>query len=277
MYTLTERLVEMAEKRGAILHLNSPVEKIMTDKSKVSGVQVNGNTISADVVISNADMHHTEHALLEPDERMYSNRYWKKRSFAPSAVLMYLGVKDTYPALQHHNLVFSKDWRTNFKDLSSKKWPKDPSFYVCNPNKTDSNVAPTDHENLFVMIPVSTRVKYTEEELDEFTEQILTTMEQTLHLKDLRENIVYKKVLAGRDFESEFNAYKGSALGLNHTLKQTAAFRPRNAHSKVHNLYFVGAGTTPGVGLPMCLISAELVYKRVKGDMSAALLKTPVS
>jgi phytoene desaturase len=200
--------------------------------------------------------------------------YWKKKTLAPSALLIYLGVKDHYPELEHHNLVFSRDWDKNFKQIFwKKKFPADPSFYVCNPNKTDPTVAPKGHENLFVLVPISAGTEYTDQQLEDFTDQTLQTMEKSLHLKNLRQNIVYKKTYCVRDFESDFNSYKGSALGLSHTLRQTAVFRPSNQHKKIPNLLFVGANTTPGIGLPMCLISAELAYKRVIKDSSSEPLE----
>jgi phytoene dehydrogenase-like protein len=94
-------------------------------------------------------------------------------------------------------------------------------------------------------------------------------MEKTMHLKDFQKHIVYKKIFAAKDFESEFNSYGGSALGLAHTLKQTAIFRPSNTSKRLKNLYYVGANTSPGIGLPMCLISAQLVYKRLADNKQA--------
>lgn len=275
MYELTKTLVQLAENRGVTIHLNTPVDKIIVKNGLAEGVIAGGQEILADIVISNADIEYTEHALLPKESRAYTKQYWKKRVMAPSALLMYLGVKGSYPVLSHHNLVFARDWNANFKELfKSKKWPKDPSFYVCNPNKTDHSVAPEDHENLFVLVPVSTDVKYSAQSLDLFSEEILKTMEQTMHLPRLRERITYKRVFAVKDFEQHYNSYKGSALGLAHTLKQSSVFRPSNLHKKVPNLLFVGANTSPGVGLPMCLISAELAYKRLTNDRSAGPLKS---
>jgi phytoene desaturase len=119
-----------------------------------------------------------------------------------------------------------------------------------------------------VLVPIAAGLRYTDEELDAFTDKILETMETTMRLKNLRKNIVYKKQFCVKDFQETYNSFKGTALGLSHTLKQTAIYRPTNAHKKVQNLYFVGANTTPGIGVPMCLISAELVYKRLIGDIS---------
>lgn len=270
IYELTKTLVKLAKKRGVKFYYNDPVQSINVSEGHATGITLeSGKKISADIVISNADMAHTELQLLEPELRTYSASYFKKRVMAPSALLLYLGVKKQYKNLQHHNLVFSKDWDANFNAIfKTKRWPSDPSFYVCNPNKTDKSVAPAKHENLFVLVPLPATTNYTDQELETYTDWILKTMEQTMHLTDLRKHIVVKKVVAAKDFESTYNSYAGTALGFAHTLKQTAIFRPANQSKHVDNLYYVGAGTSPGIGLPMCLISAQLVYKRLINDKS---------
>jgi len=97
-------------------------------------------------------------------------------------------------------------------------------------------------------------------------------MEKTMHLDGLRENIVYRKLFCAKEFQDKYNSYQGTALGLAHTLRQTAIFRPANYSKKVNGLYYVGADTSPGIGLPMCLISAQMVYKRLTNDKSSRTL-----
>ncbi len=177
------------------------------------------------------------------------------------------------PSLTHHNLLFSKDWRKNFGEIfDHPKWPTDPSLYVCNPSKSDPTVAPKGHENLFVLVPIAPGLEYDDAKLQEYGDRILETMEKELRLPGLRDNIVYKRFFSVKDFESRYNSYRGTALGLAHTLRQTAVFRPNNTSKKAKNLYYVGAGTNPGIGMPVCLISAELMYKRLIGDKTAGPL-----
>jgi phytoene desaturase len=276
MYRLVEALQSIAEKYGAKFRLNSAVQKIIVKNGIATGVLLeNGNELKADIIISNADMHHTETELLDKNHRTKSERYWKSRTMAPSALLMYLGVKGKVPELIHHNLLFSKDWKQNFKDLFDRpRWPKDPSFYIGKPSETDPSVAPKNHENLFVLVPIAADLSYDQRFLDHFANKILETIEKSMYVKDLRERIVYKKLFCVKDFGSQFNSYKGSALGLAHTLRQTAIGRPNNRNPKVKDFYYVGAGTNPGIGLPATLISAELMYKRLINDTSPNPLTT---
>lgn len=275
IYEIVRALQRIAETHGVLFHLGTGVKKIQVRNGQATGVILeDGSALEADIVISNADIYHTEHELLEPPDRTISKRWWQKRTMAPSAFIMYLGVKGKIDDLTHHNLLFSKDWKRNFREVFDRpRWPKDPSLYVCMPSKTDASVAPKGCENLFVLVPIAAGLKYDDTLLEHYADKILQTMEQDMHIKDLRGRLVYKKLFSVQDFEQRFNSYKGSALGLAHTLKQTAIFRPNNVSKKVKGLYFVGAGTNPGIGLPITLISAELLYKRLTGDKSAGPLK----
>jgi phytoene desaturase len=275
IYKIVDALVAIAEKNGATIRCDAAVEKIIVEDGEADGVVLaNGEKLHADIIISNADIHHTEQQLLAPDYRTKSERYWKSRTLAPSALIMYLGVKGEIPSLVHHNLLFSKDWKKNFAEIFNKpKWPSDPSLYICNPSKTDPTVAPKGHENLFVLVPIAPGLEYDDEQLETYADRILETIEKEMRLPDLRKNIVYKKFFSVKDFAERYNSYQGTALGLAHTLRQTAIFRPNNISKKVSNLYYVGAGTNPGIGMPVCLISAELMYKRLINDRSSGPLE----
>lgn len=265
MYKLTEALVSIAKKNGVNIVLNTPVTKIITKHKKAVGVRTAKKTYHADAVITNADPYFTENHLLEKSERDHSDRYWQKRTLAPSALLMYLGVDKQYSSLQHHNLLFTKDWQKNFQQIfDSPEFPDDPSLYVCAPSKTDPSVAPKGKENLFVLVPIAAGLEYSDKQLEDYADKILATMEREMKLPGLRKHLVYKKLFCVKDFESRYNSFQGTGLGLAHTLKQTAIFRPSNQSKKVQSLYYAGANVHPGIGLPVCLISAELVHQRLK-------------
>lgn len=126
---------------------------------------------------------------------------------------------------------------------------------------------------MFVLVPIAPGLKYTQKQLEKYADKALETMETEMKLPNLRKNIVFKELFSIKEFKERYNAQDGTALGLAHTLKQTAIFRPNNVSKKVDNLYYVGAGTNPGIGMPITLISAELMYKRLTGDNTSGSLK----
>jgi len=274
-YELINALTRIAEKNGARIRTDTEVAEIIVDKGTTTGVRLaDGEVVAADIVISNADMWFTETKLLDRKWQTHPQRYWDKKVMAPSAFIIYLGVNEKLPNLTHHNLLFSEDWRKNFDDIyKNRQLPAEPSLYVCAPSVTDSSVAPEGKENLFVLVPIASDLKISEELKAEYTEKVLEIIEREMNLPGLREKIEFKRVYTVEDFAADYNSFKGTALGLAHTIWQTAIFRPKNHSKKVKNLFYVGAGTNPGIGTQICLISAELVYKRVHGIKTAEPLK----
>jgi phytoene desaturase len=275
-YELIKALANIAEKNGAVLRTSSPVEKIIVREGNAVGVRLEGGeVIDADMVISNADMWFTETRLLDLPQQTHQEKYWQKRTMAPSAFIMYLGVSEKLPSLVHHNLLFSEDWRKNFDEIYKDPClPDEPSLYVCAPSVTDPSVAPAEKENLFVLVPIASDLEITDEQKEIYADRVLALMEQEMNLPNLREKIEYKRIYTVENFAADYNAFKGSALGLAHTLRQTAIFRPKNKSKKVDNLFYVGAGTNPGIGTQICLISAELAYKRVHDITTAEPLES---
>ncbi len=275
-YELINALARVCEKNGAVLRTDSPVAEIIVENGVTTGVCLaDGEIVEADIVISNADIWFTETKLLAEKWRTHPQKYWDKRVMAPSAFIMYLGVNEKLPNLTHHNLLFSEDWRKNFDDIYKDPClPDEPSLYVCAPSVSDAWVAPDGKENLFVLVPIASDLKMTEDEKETYSDRVLALMEREMNLPGLREKIVYKRLYTVDNFAADYNAFKGSALGLAHTIWQTAIFRPNNVSKKVKGLYYVGAGVNPGIGTQICLISAELVYKRVHGITSAEPLNS---
>lgn len=274
IYKVIEALTQIAKNSGAELKTEAEVVNITHEDHRVTGVTLaNGQHLAADIVISNADIEHTHNVLLA-DEPHLKRVDWSKKQLAPSAFIVYLGLDKQIPALKHHTLIFSKDWHQNFADIFDQpQWPSDPSVYVCAASKTDASVAPVGHENVFILVPIAPGLDDSDEHrLQQFEDQILNTLAEQLNEPKLRSHIVFKQRFTGADFTKRYNSYKGTALGLSHSLRQTAIFRPNNVDATMENLYYVGANTNPGIGMPMCLISAELVYKRLVGDRSSGHL-----
>jgi len=266
IYEIIKSLKRIANKHGVTIKNNSEVTSIVVENNIATGVTLaSGETLNADYVISNADMHFTETQLLEPKYRSYSDSFWKKAVMGPSAFILYLGLNTEVPGLTHHNLRFAKDWDNNFAEIFDRpQLPTDPSYYVCKPTHTDDNVAPEGQDILFALVPIAAGLVVTDEEKKQYRDKIISMMKVDLDIPHLEDMIVYERSYWGDDFESDYNAYMGTALGLAHTLKQTL-LRPQNKSKKVKNLLYVGAGTNPGIGMPVCLISGELAYKRIEG------------
>lgn len=274
IYAIIEALVKLGTKHGVNFRTNAAVSQILTTGKQATGVVLaSGEELYADMIVSNADIHHTEMELLPAAAQQHTEKYWQKRTLAPSAFIMYLGLKDTVPTMVHHNLAFAEDWKAGFAEIfDNPKWPTDPSYYVCAPSKTDPTVAPDGKENLFVLVPIAPNLSMTEADTAQYREKVLDLLEKDFAITNIRERIEYERVYSSNDFAADYNAFGGSALGLAHTLRQTAIFRPNNVSKKLSNLYYVGAGTNPGIGMPICMISAELVYKRITGDKSSGPL-----
>ncbi|GAB6880267.1 phytoene desaturase family protein [Halorubrum gandharaense] len=222
-----------------------------------------GDRYLADLVVSNADYAHTEQELLPPQKRQYTEEYWESRTFAPSAFLLYLGVEGDLPELAHHTLVLPTGWQQHFDAIfEDPEWPEDPAYYLCVPSETDETVAPEGHSNLFALVPIAPGLEDTPALREQYREQVLDDIAENTGT-ELRDRIVFEETFCVDDFADRYNSYEGSALGLAHTLRQTSLFRPPHASETVEGLYFTGATTTPGIGVPMCLISGGITAERI--------------
>lgn len=273
--TLPKIFEKLARKNGAVFRYDTPVAEILTESGKTVGIKLEtGESITADIVVADADLAFTETTLLKNErDRSYPSAFWEKKVMAPSALILYLGLNRQYESLQHHNLLFTKDWEQNFKEIfKGKGFPSDPSIYVCAPSKTDSTVAPAGCENLFVLVPMAAGIDYTPDMIAAWRNQTVSQLEKYMHLPGLSEAIVYEKHYSVKEFAKDYNSYKGTALGLAHTLTQSALWRPNNVSKKLSNLYYVGANTNPGIGMPTCVISAQTAFKRIEGIKDPAPL-----
>lgn len=268
IYKIIESLAKIGEGLGVNYHYSSEVVEIITNHDQATGIKLaSGQIVEADIIVSNSDLHHTETKLIgNPKQRSYPQRYWDKKQASPSALLMYLGVDGQLENLAHHNLLFIDDWQANFDQIKHSSRPlAKASMYVCNPNKTDPDVAPAGTENLFVLVPLPADVQLDDEAVESLANQYINQIEQMTGAS-ISSRIIEKSYMTPDDFTTKLYSWKKSMLGPSHVLKQSAFFRTKNKSRKLSNLYYVGASTLPGIGLPMCLIGAELVAQRIIKD-----------
>lgn len=284
---LIAAIERLATARGVAVRTGTPVVQILTAATgEASGVLLaDGTRLTADIVVSTADLHHTETVLLPPDQRTYPEKWWRKRTPSFGTLLILLGVEGELPQLAHHTLLFTSDWRANFEAIGGPDGviPDPASLYVCRPSATDGTVAPEGSENLFVLVPIPADPSLGrggvdgagDATIEQAADRAIAQISDWAGIPDLAGRITVRRTIAPGDFERDLGTWRGNALGLAHTLNQSAMFRPRNVSRKVPGLFYAGSSALPGIGLPMCLISAELVLKRVRGDTTAGPLAEP--
>ncbi|MEC4005275.1 phytoene desaturase family protein [Flavobacterium sp. SUN052] len=258
MYSVILAMESLAKELGVTIHTNSNIEKIEVENGKATSLIINGQKVTADVILSGADYHHSE-SLLDKNYRAYSEKYWESRVFAPSSLLFYVGFDKKIINVEHHSLFFDVDFDVHAQDIyDNPKWPNEPLFYASFPSKTDSNSAPDGKEAAIFLIPLAPGLNDTSELREEYFEKILIRLEK-LTQQDLKNNVIFKESFCVNDFVKDYNSYKGNAYGMANTLLQTAFLRPKLKSKKVKNLYFTGQLTVPGPGVPPALISGKLV------------------
>ena len=265
-------------------------------RARATGVRyrdADGRTheLAADVVVSTADLHHTEQQLLPAELRSYSPGWWRRQVPGPSAVMLYLGVRGPLPQIEHHSLFFADSWDRTFDrifapltDAPPARMPDPTSVYVSRVTATDPTAAPEGMENIVVLVPVPPDVRLGRGGLDgtgdpwveELADAVIGQIASWTGVDDLAERVVLRRTVGPADWAEDLRAWRGTALGPAHTLGQSAMFRAGNVSRRVAGLLYAGGSVIPGIGLPMCLISAELVVKRLRGDVSSGPLAEPL-
>jgi phytoene desaturase len=258
MFDVVKAIHKLALDLGVNFKTNASVTKIIVENGIAKGVIVNGEFQKADIIVSGADYHHTETLLDKPD-RIYSEKYWNNRTFAPSSLLFYVGFDKKLQNISHHNLFFDTDFDKHAAAIyDNPKWPAEPLFYANFPSLNDRTSAPEGMESGFFLIPLAPGINDSEELREEYFGKILNRFEK-ITKQSVKKNIIFKESFCKNDFVAEYNSYKGNAYGLANTLLQTAFLRPKLKSKKVRNLYFTGQLTVPGPGVPPALISGKLV------------------
>lgn len=266
MYNIVKGIVKELEKRGVTFHYNTEITAVKETAGKITSVtDSTGRDHHADVIICNSDAASFRGKIL--GRTKYNEAKLDKMEWTLAPFTIYLGVKGKVDQLLHHNYFLGSNFKayadTIFKTSVA---PEKPYYYVNVSSKSNPDCAPEGCENLFILCPVpDLRFKPDWSDAEKLADTILEDLTQRTGF-DYKKNTVSRTILTPIDWQDKFNLYRGSGLGLAHGLNQVGGFRPSNKDEKLSNLYYVGASTTPGTGLPMVVISSKLVTERITHD-----------
>jgi phytoene desaturase len=268
---LSQAMAKVVREEGGTIKTGMAVERLLTSGRRITGVELeSGEVFSSDYVVINADFGYAFTRLIPPGKlRKYSQRNISRKRYSCSTFMLYLGIKREY-AGPHHNIVLAEDYRSNINDIVQGKLSDDLSFYVQNACVTDKTLAPPGKSTVYVLVPVpnnSSGIDWNNEK-DSFRRKVLGAIEARTPMKDISDHIEVEKTITPREWESDYNVYKGATFNLAHNIRQMLYFRPHNRFEELQNCYLVGGGTHPGSGLPTIylssMISAGLITKHAK-------------
>lgn len=269
MYSLVQAFAKLFEDIGGTVHTDAGVDEILVEDGRAVGVRVGAETIPADLVVSNADVGFTYSRLIAPEHRRkWTDQRVDKLDYTMSCVLLYIGARKQWPKLAHHTLILSKRYKALLHDIfESKVLAEDFSLYLHAPTRTDPDMAPEGSESLYVLIPVPNQRAGIDwsTEAEPLADRVIDFLE-AWGMEGLRQHLEVLEIMTPDDFEQDLSSYVGNAFGIEPKLTQTAWFRPHNASEDVDGLYFVGAGTHPGAGVPGVLLSAEAAMNAIRRD-----------
>jgi len=272
MYGYVQGLKKLMDEQGIKVHTSTLVEELVIENKTVRGIKVNGETIEADLVLTNADFPYAMTNLIKNEKlrKPYTDAKIEKMDYSCSTFMMYLGVDHKLDNLNVHNIVFSKDFDGNINQIFEGVNPVEPSMYFYCPAKLDPSLAPKGKEALYVLVP-TTNLKLFEGSWDEATIQsyrrlVLDKIKESGLIPDLEDHIETETILTPKDWESRVHAHYGATFGLAPTLMQSNYYRPHNTFSKIKNLYFTGSSVHPGAGVPIVLTSAKIAVGDILTD-----------
>ncbi|WP_224243014.1 phytoene desaturase family protein [Hyalangium gracile] len=277
LYSIPLALERVAREEGVRLHYGAPVERILTEGARATGVRLaDGRTVLADVVLCNADLPYAYQKLLDGAPTSLPRK--EKLRYTSSGYMLYLGLRKKYPGLHHHNVVFGRDYKGSFEDIFERfRVPEDPSFYVNVPTRTDASLAPEGQDAVYILVPVPHQHPGLDWKVEgpKVRAKVFQRLAE-LGYPELERDILVERVFTPDDWAASYNLMHGSAFGLAQNFMQIGPFRPSNQDARVKNLFFVGASTQPGTGLPTVLISARLVVERMlEWAKATGLERTP--
>lgn len=261
---IAEALLKLFKEEGGEVMMETEVDNIVMKNKKVSAVKLKGGAaLDTDVVVSNSDVAFTyKHMISKSDRPKMVDLYYDNIQYSNSLVVIYFGTKKRYldSKLDHHNIILGKKYKSLLKDIfNKKKMPDDLSLYLHMPTKTDPSIAPEGCESFYVL----SLVPHLDADIDwdvigeKYRDTILQFLEDN-YLPDLKENIIAQHHIDPIHFRDTLNSYKGAAFSVKPSLVQTGYMRPHNKSRYFKDLYFVGAGTHPGAGVPAVIASGKI-------------------
>ena len=274
---LVQALVRLFIELGGEIRLNAEVSRINSGAGKVRGVATAAGNEEFDLVVSNADVVHTYERLLQHDASVHATRHRLRRmAYSMSLFLVYFGTRRQYPNLLHHNILFGPRYRELLRDIFSRgRLADDFSLYLHAPARSDPSLAPPGHDAFYVLSPVAHLGKLPidwDREGPRYADRVLEYLERH-YMPGLRSSIVTRRIFTPNDFKTELNAHLGSAFSLEPKLTQSAFFRVHNRDRNLSGLYFAGAGTHPGAGVPGVVNSAKATAGLIVQDFAAELAR----
>ena len=270
MYRVTESLVSIAEKLGVAFEYEVPVRQIELQDGQATGVVLqDGRSLTADLIVTNADLPYAYLHLLPHREE--AARLQQKK-YTCSTIMFYWGLDKVYPQLGHHNVFLAGDYRASFERIFEEHTlPDEPSFYINAATRTDPSAAPPGEDSWMVLVPVGhlddSRDQDWEDMRGRARATVLRRLAAEIGIDDVEEHLKFEISYTPRDWKGLYNLTKGAAFGLSHNFAQVGYLRPRNRHPHYRNLYFTGASTHPGTGVPIVLLSARLTTERILKEM----------
>jgi phytoene desaturase len=264
MYSIVEALEALARQAGVEFVFDAPVEQIMVNGQRACGVQVGGERLDADAVLANADLPYVYQRLLPQDGE--AKRLARKR-YSCSVISFFWGVDRIYPQLGAHTLFLAQDYRANFTSIiRDLDLPDNPSLYIHAPARLDAAMAPDGEDTLIAIVPVG----HLDEDggqdwaaLSDRAREYVFRRLASLGIHDLEAHLKFEIYFTPLSWRKRYNLAKGSTHGLCHNLTQLGYFRPDLQHRRYRNLYFTGASTRPGTGLPTAMISGRQAAERI--------------
>jgi len=259
---LVAAMGRLFQELGGCIRLNSPVAEIEVENGRAMGIRTaNGQRIAAQAVVSNADLANTYRKMLPATIRKkYTDKRLANMRYSMSLFVIYFGTSQQYPDIRHHTILLCERYRELLGEIfNSKTLPEDFSIYLHRPTCTDPSMAPEGCDCFYALIPVPNQASGIDwrHEAGPFRDRVMQFLDRR-YLPGLLDNIATERVFTPLDFETTLNSYQGSGFSFEPVLTQSAWFRPHNESEDVRNLFFVGAGTHPGAGVPGVLCSAKI-------------------